>query len=344
MKLQDICEVFATLPFPALGDRAHPEKSSVQAAVARVAEAVVNDEFLADCIAWELRLLESDRPRRGLVPFFTLPSRGLRFAFGYWPPGGTPGPHEHTAWTITAVCRNELEVLTYDRVESYRRRQLVPKNQFHATSGKTGYIYDPCIHEPKNVTGDWSLSLHIISPRDGEQLDDSYPPLPDLCFPASVPADEDKHPFSHVIRARQRETGVRQLARILAAMVVPQAPELLETCFNLGSTGTRRRIARMAPRPIQSDSAKSPWVLARTHKDLVLRSRRDGGAVCLDVETSTGPVEQLAINDLAREAIDFVAKEPRFNVDALPGTLSEEEREVIGETLEETGLFYRVRE
>ena len=344
MKLHDICEVFETLPFPVLGEREHPEKGSVQGAVARIAEAVANDEFLADCIARELRLLESDRPRRGLVPFFTLPSRGLRFAFGYWPPGGTPGPHEHTAWTITAVCRNELEVLTFDRGESYRRRQLVPKNRFHAPSGKVGYIYDPCIHEPRNVSRDWSLSLHVISPRDGEQLDDQYPPLPGLCFPSSIPTGNDEHPFSQVIVARQRETSVRLLARILVAMDVPQAPELVATCFNLGTSGTRRLIAKMAQRTFKAGPAESSSVLVRTHKDLVLRSRNDEGTVCLDVETSSGPVEQLTINDLAREAIDFVVKEPRFDIDALPGDLSEEERQVIGETLEETGLFKRVRE
>jgi len=344
MKLHDVCEVFETLPFPILGEKAHPEKESVQAAVARIAEAVASDEFLADCIAWELRLLESDRLRRGLVPFFTLPSRGLRFAFGYWPPGATARPHEHTAWTITAVCRNELDVLTYDRVESYRRRQLVPKKNFHASSGMVGFIYDPCIHKPKNVTRNGSLSLHVISPRDGEQLDDQYPPLPDLCFPSHVPAAEDEHPFSQVIVSREREASVRQLARILAPMDVPQAHDLIETCFNMGSTGTRRLIAQMSRRSIEEDPAKSRLTLVRTHDELVLCSRHEKGAVCLDVETPSGPVEQLTINDLAREAIDFVAREIRFDIDALPGRLSKEERMAIGETLEETGLFKGVRE
>jgi hypothetical protein len=344
MKLHDLCEIFESLPFPILGEKAHPEKATVKTAVTRIAEAVVNDEFLADCIAWELRLLESDRLRNGLVPFFTLPGRGLRFAFGYWPPGATASPHEHTAWTITAVCRNELDVLTYDRGKSYRRRELVPKNNFHAISGKAGFIYDPCIHEPKNLTRDWSLSFHVMSPRDGEQLDDQYPPLPGLCFPSHVPAAADKHPFSQVIVSRQRGARVRQLARILAQMDVPQAHDLSKTCFNMSSSGTRRLIARMSRRSIEEDRAKSRLRLVRTHKDLVLCSRFENGAACLDVETPSGPVEQLTVNDLAREAIDFVAREIHFDIDALPGSLSTEERMAIGEALEETGLFKAVRE
>jgi hypothetical protein len=79
-------------------------------------------------------------------------------AFGYWLLGGTPGPRKHTAWTITAVCRNELEVIT--RQESYRRRKLVQKNRFEAPAGRVGYIHEPSIHQPRNISSEWSLSLH----------------------------------------------------------------------------------------------------------------------------------------------------------------------------------------
>jgi hypothetical protein len=62
-------------------------------------------------------------------------------------------------------------VLTFDRQESYRQNTLVPKNRFEAPAGKTGFIYEPCLHEPRNVSG-VVLSLHVISPRDGERPDD----------------------------------------------------------------------------------------------------------------------------------------------------------------------------
>ena len=125
---EDLCGFFHSSQFPSLGVNGHSGARGGCWRRSAIAAAIVDDEFLADCLSWELGLLEVfDSPRRGLVPFFTVPDLGIRFAFGYWPPGETPGPHEHTAWTITAVCRNKLEVLTYDRESridrgsSYRR-------------------------------------------------------------------------------------------------------------------------------------------------------------------------------------------------------------------------------
>jgi hypothetical protein len=248
MKLHDLCAIFHALRFPSAAERAHPEREAVLGARARVATAVADDELLADCISWELRLLEVNRLRRGLVPFFTMPDLGIQFAFGYWSPGMTPGPHEHTAWTITAVCRNELEVLTYHREESYRRRELVPKNRFQAPAGKVGFIYEPCIHEPRNTSDEWSLSLHIISPRDGERPANQEDPLPALERASRVPPADDAR--AQVMIARQRERFIHQLARILAAMNVAQAPDLLARCSALASPATRRQIERTAREPI----------------------------------------------------------------------------------------------
>ena len=64
--------------------------------------------------------------------------------------------------------------------------------------------------------------------------------------------------------------------------------------------------------------------------------------VALDVETSSGWLEEFVINDLACEAMAFAAKEPMFEVRAMPGNLSDEERETIAQALEDTGLFVRV--
>ena len=61
--------------------------------------------------------------------------------------------------------------------------------------------------------------------------------------------------------------------------------------------------------------------------------------VALDVETERGSVEELVVSSLARDAIRFVTDKSLFEVGALPGSLSEEERSAIGEALEETGLF-----
>jgi hypothetical protein len=180
MRLEELLRRFQALRFPAKDEQAHPDRALIVAARSSVEAAVVDDEFLADCMDLELKLIESNRPRQGLVPFLIMPDLGIRFAFGYWAPGSRAGAHEHTAWTITAVCRNELEVHTYDRDDSYRRRELVPKNCFHAGAGRVGFIFEPCIHEPRNISSDWSLSFHVTSPRDGEKLDDYSEPPPAL--------------------------------------------------------------------------------------------------------------------------------------------------------------------
>jgi len=342
MKLDDLAATFHALGFPCNGEQEHPARNLVLAARSGVTAAVGDDEFLTDCISWELRLIEDNRMRRGLVPFYTVPGLGVRFAFGYWPPGGTPGPHEHTAWTITAVCRNELEVLTYDREESYRRQELVPKNRFQAPAGKVGFIYEPCIHAPRNTSRDWSLTLHVTSPRDGERLGDYEKPLPALNFRSRPTEVGDHHPYTSVIAARQRQSCVHQLARILALMDVPQAPHLLAKCMGLASSATRRLIDQMTQRSHPGDAPESHWLLAYTHKDLVLSHRHEGDMVALDVETSNGPLEEFVISDVACEAIAFVTRESIFDVRELPGNFSAEERAAIAEALEETGLFTRV--
>jgi hypothetical protein len=339
MKIEDLCGVFDAERFPALGADTHPERESVLAARAAVATAVSDDEFLADCISWELHRIEGNDLHRGLVPFFTVPRTGVRLAFGYWPPGGTPGPHEHTAWTITAVCRNELEVVTYDRERSYCQRELVQKNCFQAVAGRVGYIYDPCIHKPQNKSGDWSLSFHASSPRDGQPLLDHDECLPDLSTFGGAWFD-DADPYVSVVLERQKQRFVHQLSRIIGSMKVPAARPLLAECFRLASSATRRLIERLSQSRGRGVS-ESCWRLRRTHDDLILSHRRVGDMVALDAHSASGPVEELVITDKVTDTIAFIVKEPSFEVRELPGDLTDDERTVIAEALEESGLFIR---
>jgi hypothetical protein len=328
MKLADVLAKFETIEFPVAGEQAHPDRDAVQTARATLQSAVVDDEFLADCIALELKLIARTEFRRGLVPFLTIPALGIRFAFGYWPPGGTPGAHEHTAWTITAVCRNELEVHTYDRAECYRRRELVPKNCFPAEAGRVGYIYEPSIHAPINTSDDWSLSLHVTSPRDGEPIEDCAPVaglrLPRRRLPPPT------HPYASAVAARLRTDRVHVLARALTAMRSAGAPTLLDECAALGSHSTRKLAAR---------DADASYVLRRTHPELMLSHRLVGDMVSLMAETAEEPVEELAMDVVAADAIAHVAKEPVFDVRDLPGRITDEERILIGQALEDSGLF-----
>lgn len=342
MRLDDVCEAFRHLRFPGAREQAHPDRGLVLAARSAVAAAVIDDEFLADCISAELRQFQKNRLRYSLTPFLTVPELGIRFAFGYWPPGVTAGAHEHTAWTITAVCRNELEVLTYNREESYRRRELVAKNRFQAPAGRTGFIFEPCIHEPRNRSRDWSLSLHVSSPRDGDCLFDHEAPLPALDRKDGFPRLEEAHPYTSVLVARQRNGFVHQIARIVAAMDVPGAPALLAKCSELGSSATRRLIRQKSRAFRSTHPADAPQVLVRTHKDLAISHRCVGDTVSLEVETPNGLSEEFAINRLAREAMAFVAREPMFEVRAIPGDFSAHERTGLAEALEDSGLFKRL--
>jgi hypothetical protein len=335
MRLADVRDRFARIEFPAKGEQAHPDRDAVLAARSTIQAAVVDDEFLADCIALELQLIADTEFRRGLVPFLTIPELGIRFAFGYWPPGGTPGPHEHTAWTITAVCRNQLEVLTYDRSESYRRRKLVPKNQFPAAAGRVGYIYDPSIHAPINTSPDWSLSLHVVSPRDGEPIEPCEPPAG--LSPRERRLPPPTHPYASAMAARIRSQGIHVLARALAEMNVDSAPTLLDQCAALGSHATRKLAAQVSG--CVTGRAPAPYLLRRTHPDLTLSHRVYGDRVTLVSEAPGGTLDELTADALAADAIAYAAKEPVFDVRDLPGRLTDDERTQIAETLEDSGLF-----
>jgi hypothetical protein len=336
MKLDDLCALLDRTEFPSADAREHPERESVLCARNALTTAVRDDEFLTDCMARELDVLEQRLPRRGLVPFYTLPASGIGFAFGYWPPGRNAGAHEHTAWTITAVCRNQLVVQTFDREKSYRRQELVPKHLFDAPAGRVGFIYEPCIHDPRNPTDRWSLSMHVTSPRDGENVsgDLCLPLLDDMRAQRSV----DYHdPYASVGWARYQHILIHQIVRFLAGTSVAAADDLLARCKHLGSAATRRYIDGLGRNKREKLAAAKTLTL--THKDLILSCREFDDCVALGVDTPNGWVEQVRMARLAREAIAFCASRAAFDVDEIPGRLTGEERWAIAEALEETGTF-----
>jgi hypothetical protein len=340
MNVEDLCEIIQGLSLPSIGEKTHPDLATVQAIRAAVTEAVVDDAFLADCFAHELRVFEQSRIRVGLVPFYTMAGTGVRFALGYWAPGATPGPHEHTAWTVTAVCRNELEVVTFDRCASYQQRQLVPKNRFEAPAGKVGYIFDPCIHAPANTSSAWSLSLHITSPRDGEQLCDYDETVPGLVSPIGIQSVSENHPYAKVIIQRQRLRYLHLVTTILAKMNLPHASNLLQECYRMGSTPIRRLLAKLCP--AEAFETETNWLLERTRPDLEVNWCTIGDRAALYAETNHGTREEISVASEAQQALAFAADCRSFYVQDLPGALSVDERCDLGDALEETGLFRRV--
>ena len=83
------------------------------------------------------------------------------------------------------------------------------------------------------------------------------------------------------------------------------------------------------------------FVLARTHPNLVLESRRHWSGVALDVATPSGRHEELVFGGAAGQAIAVAAREPVFDVHTLPG-LGPDERHELGVALEGSGLFRRL--
>jgi hypothetical protein len=332
-------ERFQSLGFPTRDEPVHPDRALVAAARDAVEAAVADDAFLADCIGLELDLIASGRPRRGLTPFAVLPELGIRFAFGYWAPGQTAGAHEHTAWTITALCRNTLEVLTYDRAATHRSGRLVPKNRFAAQAGRTGFIFEPSIHEPRNVSGDWSFTLHVTSPRDGEPAADGLGPLPTQPHRRQRLAGQAA--YAPVIGARMRNRCVHQLARIVAEMPVPvpARPALLSRCRALGAARTRRKVGQWLE---DQEQTTAPLRFRWTAPGLPMESREEDGMLVLQALTPQGMRDEFAVDAIAAPALAFLLAEDSFAAADLPGGLSNAEALAMIETLEETGLLSRV--
>ena len=340
MKLDELCELFDRHAFPDEQVRERPDKDAVLAARAAITTGVGDVEFLVDCIGYELTLLE--RPRLGrqdLVPFFTVPEYGVRFALGYWPPGSNAGAHEHTAWTITAVWHNQLSVQTYDRNESYRSQTLVPKNLFDARAGQVGFIYDPCIHDPRNPTDKWSLSMHVSSPHDGQKLADEEQCLPILDKFASRRASAFGAPYDKVVANRYRQLKLRAISQYLAQVDTVPVAGLLGRCIEQGSSVTRRLVRGLGRSERMSGGSSKGRTLTRSHEDLALDFRETDDSVSLGVQTDSGWIEELTMSRVAREAIAFCVATPQFDVQQLPGHLTEGERSAFADALEETGLF-----
>jgi hypothetical protein len=340
MRLDDVCAMFSRLRFPLLGEDAHPDRESIVQVRSSIRDGLETNELLLDCIGRELQFIENSRLRRGLMSFFVAPDHGVRFAFAYWQPGETTGPHEHTAWSVSAVCHNRLEISTYDRAESYRRGELVSKNLYQAGPGQVGYIPGPAIHSVRNPTTDWSVSLHLSSARDGEPVNDAGP-LPGLRIlpPSWAQPPDASHPSAWVARARQRRQEADLLARMLLDMDASRTRELLASCASFASSAMRQTLRCVLPEP--PAACAPPRRLARVHPDVRLELRRDGDECVLLVDTPQGLVETLRVDGFAYTALAAVSTSIELDTRQLPGDLGDDERAAVADMLHDLGLFRR---
>lgn len=346
MRFEDYSESLEGLPLPAADQADGPDLETLIEVRSLVSQALGDREFLADCIERELHLIQRiSRVRSGLVPFCSLPRTGISVAFGYWRPGGSVAPHEHTAWTVTGVWHNQLQVLTFDRDESYRRGQLVPKSCFEAPVGKVGYIHRPCIHQPRNVSEQWSMSLHLISPQDGRYRDGVPPLLSGMAGRDGISSTEIASHGIHpaVMLMRQKMAHTQQLAMALLGMKSQRAREVLGSLYEVGSSKTRRLIEAELPDAVPPGDCLEKWTLRKVDDSLVLSCNRTDDGICLVADSASGPQEVLKVNEIGYEALAYIVRNPTFSLDDLPGNMRNEDHAMLAMALENSGVFQRMK-
>ena len=307
------------------------DNQGLRAARDLVRVAVTDPEVLCECAELELQLLRSKSDAPNLVPFIRVPTIRAGLAFGYWPPFGATGPHEHTAWTITAVIRNQLDVLVYDWDKSYDCAALVESQVFNAVSPDVGYICSPTIHDVRNSTSNWSLALHILSDHDG-QRPANYPKSI-LGGLSEKPGDD---PYRSVDSARMRRARVVQMAEVLGSSVADPAAfgEWFEE-FMVGTTSARistlLRLGKTPDAPLRR--------LRRIHPDLRLSVDRVGPQVRLWAYSQHGAHAQIDVTEDFADPLMFIAEQSEFDVESLPGNLTISERQAFARALEDSCLF-----
>ena len=293
--------------------------------------AVTDPEVLCECAELELQLLRNKSDAPNLVPFIRFPSIRAGLAFGYWPPFAATGPHEHTAWTITAVMRNKLDVWVYDWAMSYDCGTLVESRIVDAVSPDVGYICSPTIHDVRNSTFSWSLALHVLSDHDGQRPAD-YPKS--IIGGLSETLGDD--PYRSVDSARMRRAKAVLMAEILRGSVANPATfgEWFEE-FMVGGTSARirtlLRLGKAADAPLRR--------LRRIHPDLRLSVDQEGPRVRLWAYSDHGAHAQIDVTAEFADPLLFIAEQLEFDVESLPGNLTISERQALARALEDSCLF-----
>lgn len=293
--------------------------------------AVTDPSVLCECVELELQLLRARSDGSNLVPFLHLPSIRAGLAFGYWPPFGATGPHEHTAWTMTAVIRNELEVWIYDWAASHERGALVESRVVHAASPDVGYIAAPTIHDVRNTTADWSLALHLLSDHDGQRPAGYPQPLA-----GGLPEMLGDAPYRRVNLARMRHAKAVQMARLLQGAVGdPASFGGWFDAFMIGATSAQIAAILRLGEAVRTSLRR----LRKIHPDLRLSVNQTASGSRLLADTSLGAHPQIDVTRDFADSLSFVAERSEFDVESLPGNLTSAERQAFAHALADACLF-----
>ncbi|WP_437878129.1 hypothetical protein [Sorangium sp. So ce513] len=347
MKLDELTALFGQLGFPRAEERERPPRDLVRAVEAAVRAGLSDDELPLELLALEIERRDG---APDLAPFHVVPELGVRVAFAYWRPGRAAGPHEHSDWTVTAVFHNALDVATFDWDATARARRLVPKRLFSAEAGRVGHIHGPCIHDPRNPTARWSISLHLFGPHDGPVIEQQVGPIEGLTPPpprAAEPAPQaepalqaepapqaEDDALAAALLAHERECVRRAQIDALASRG-PRAAALLARLHARGDAGTRRRAARALGR---AEDLGAHTVLARRWPGVDLDAASSAGRAELLARCGERAQPLLRVDPWAAPALRALASAVELRPRDIPG-LAEAEQLALARVLVDWGTF-----
>jgi hypothetical protein len=283
--------------------------------------ALQGEDFALACLERDLGRAEAPAGGTDLTPFYKHPQSCVQVALGYWAPGSSAGPHEHSDWTVTAVFHNRLEVTTFDWEIARSERRLQRRHVFPALRGRVGRIYDHGLHDPRNPTGDWTISLHVFGPDRRPKLADEVGPIAALGRPESPPRAAVEDAVVLVLDEAHRQGVLRARVAALAAFSPgPRVASLLEAIATRGDQATRRSVHR-AQRPTGAPplALDRRSVLARGWPDAAPLGVRVEGAYAELTVGRLSPRAILRVQRVAESALRFMAEQRTFALGDVPG-------------------------
>ena len=259
MRLDDLIQLMRRLDLGEPGKPRRPPRENLSELQTAFSRGLADPDFALDCIEQDLRAWsdwEASGWKGRKPPIAAIPELGISMMFFFWPPGEVSLPHEHVSWTMSSVFHNRLRVTTYHWDRAVQERRLEEKNVFSAEPGRVGYIYNPCIHSPRNASADWATSIHIYNADDLPVLEKQVGPIEGL-EPADSTADaaiyEARPPE---VFLRVRECTYRVHAEAAARFPAARTMRFLEQLHRLGDASTQEVVARSmrALDPIEAEA------------------------------------------------------------------------------------------
>jgi predicted metal-dependent enzyme (double-stranded beta helix superfamily) len=243
MRFTDLVHLLRSLD---LADRgAHgrrPPRDNVRTVQDALTAMLADEDFYLDCIDLEAESTASETPERPFAPLYRVKDLDLQFRMFYWWPGKAAPPHEHTAWTVTAVFYNTLEVTTFDWDLAFREQRLQPKNRFTGVQGMAGHIYDRCIHRPANLTERLATSIHIFNAADQPRIEREVGPIAGMAAPTTSFV---RGPNENVRLTARKQLRLRALAHMVGQFRSERARRTLDAIANAGDDLTRALVDRV---------------------------------------------------------------------------------------------------